>query len=124
MALLTPIQVGPDATGKITDLAAQLVAATGGGDSFYLTGQEVFVALNGSGGTITLTLSTVVAAAPDNYGIVNAAHDITLAIPAGKWGFWGGFTIPRFRDSNGNAQVTYSGVTTLTVGVLRIVQTT
>lgn len=123
MAALTTKFVGPNATGSITDLAAQLVAAAGGGDSFALTGKEIFIALNGSGGSITVTLSTVVAAAPDNYGVINAAHDITLVIPAGKWGLWGAFTVPRFRDANGNAQVTYSAVTTLTVGVFAIVQT-
>lgn len=118
MALITGIKLGPNA--GFTDLDAQLVAAAGGGDSFFLTGKEILVFSNQSGGTITITLSTVVAAVADNFGVTNAAHDITLAIPTLKRGIWGPFDVRRFADSSGNAQLTYSGVTSLTLGVFRV----
>lgn len=118
MALLTPKVLGPNA--GFTDLIAQLAAATGGGDSFYLTGREILIVNNGNGATCTVTISTVVAAAPDNYGVVNAAHDITLAIPTTKIGIWGAFSVFRFRDSSGNAQITYSVSASVTVGVFTV----
>ena len=118
MALLTPKVLGPNA--GFTDLIAQLVAVTAGGDSFYLTGREILVINNGNAATRTVTLSTVVASAPDNYGIVNAVHDITLAIPTTKIGIWGAFTIFRFRDGSGNAQLTYSVSATVTIGVFAV----
>lgn len=117
MALLTPINLGPNA--GFTDLDAQLVAVTGGGDSFFWTGREVLVINNQNGSTCTVTLSTVVAAVADNFGVVNAAHDITLAIPTTKRGIWGPFRGNQFRDANGNVQITYSVSTTVTIGVFR-----
>lgn len=121
MALIAGVNLGPNA--GFTDLIAQLAAANGGGDSFFMTGKEIVIFNNGSGGTITITLSTVVAAVPDNFGVTNAVHDITLAVPAGKIGIWGPAALNRFKDVNGNAQLTYSGVTTLTVGVFRVATT-
>ncbi len=114
MALLTGIAQGPDA-GNL-DILSLLVAANGGGDSFFMTGKEVLVVNNGSGGTITVTL----VAGPDNFGITNAAHNLTFAILAGKLCIIGPTSLFRFRDANGNCQITYSGVTSLTVGVFRI----
>ena len=121
MAVLTGLKLGPNA--GFTDMIAQLTAAAGGGDSFFMTGKEVVIFNNGSGGTITVTLSTVVAGVADNFGVTNAAHDITLAVPAGKIGMWGPSDLARFKDVNGNAQNTYSGVTSLTVGVFRVATT-
>lgn len=114
MALLTRIVQGPDA-GNL-DLLSLLVAAAGGGDSFFMTGKEVLVVNNGSGGTITVTL----VAGPDNFGVTNSAHNLTFAILAGKLCVIGPLSLFRFRDANGNVQITYSGVTTLTVGVLAV----
>jgi hypothetical protein len=122
MALLTGIAAGPDV--GITDLLAQLVAAAGGGDSFFMTGRDLLVVNNGGGGNITVTISTVVAAVADNFGVTNAAHDKAFTVNAGKLGILGPFSLFRFRDVNGNCQVTYSGVTTVTVGVLRVAPTT
>lgn len=118
MALLTGVAAGPDI--GIVDLIAGLVAATGGGDSFFMTGRDLLVVNNGGGGSITVTISTVVAAVPDNFGVTNAAHDKAFTVGAGKLAILGPFSLFRFKDANGNAQVTYSGVTTVTVGVLRV----
>jgi hypothetical protein len=114
MAQLTGQALGPDA--GIADLVAALTAAAGGGDSFILTGRDVFVANNASGGAITITFTAVA----DNFGVTNAVHNLTLVVNAGKIGVWGPGTLARFRDANGLLQVTYSGVTSLTVGVLRV----
>lgn len=113
MALLTPINLGPDA--GFTDLDAQLVAVAGGGDSFFWTGREILIVNNQNAGTCTVTLTAVA----DNFGIVNAVHNITLAIPTTKRGIWGPFNGNRFRDANGNVQITYSVSATVTIGVFR-----
>jgi hypothetical protein len=114
MALLTGIAQGPDA--GILDVIAGLAAAAGGGDSFFMTGKDVLLVNNGSGGTITVTLVAVA----DNFGVTNAAHNLTFAILAGKLCAIGPLTLARFKDANGLCQITYSGVTSLTVGVLRV----
>lgn len=114
MALLTPIQLAPDA-GTL-DIVAQLAAAAGGGDSYFGTGADLFVVKNGGGAPITVT---VTASGADNFGIVNVAHDLTRSVAAGAIAFIVASTLSRFRDSNGNVQITYSGVTTVTVGVFR-----
>lgn len=113
MAQLTGIALGPDA-GNL-DTLALLTAAAGGGDSFSMTGKDVLLINNGSGGTITVTLVAVA----DNFGITNAAHNLTFAILAGKLCSIGPTTLLRFRDANGLCQITYSAVTSLTIGVFR-----
>lgn len=113
MALLTPTNLGPDV--GFTDLDAQLVAVAGGGDSFYWTGREILVINNQNGSTCTVTLT----ANADNFGVTNAVHNITLAIPTTKRGLWGPFTGLRFKDVNGNVQITYSVSATVTIGVFR-----
>jgi hypothetical protein len=118
MALLTPKVLGPNA--GYTDLIAQLVAAGGAGDTFLLTGRDMFVVNNGNAGTCTVTFSTVNAAAPDNWGVINAAHDFVLAVPTLKIGIIGPVTIARFKDASGNCQVTYSVTSTVTVGVFTV----
>jgi hypothetical protein len=114
MAALTAIQLAPDA-GTL-DIIAQLVAAAGGGDSYFMTGADLLVVKNGGGGSITVTIT---ASGADNFGIVNTAHDITRTVAAGAVAFIVPSTMARFRDSNGNVQIAYSGVTTVTVGVFR-----
>lgn len=118
---LTPIAVGPNA--GIADLIALLSSATSTGDAFVGTGREVVIVQNGDGSPHTVTVSTVVGAggtgAADNWGVVNAAHDISQAIAAGKIGMLVPSTLTRFKDSNGLIQLTYDAVTSVKVGVFR-----
>lgn len=118
-ATLTAIKVGPNA--GLNDIIGQLVAATSTGDAWIIQGRELIVLNNASGAPITVTVSTTVGAGntgvPDNWGIVNAAHDVVLSVGAGKVGYIVASTVPRFRDSNNLAQITYSAVTSLTVGI-------
>lgn len=114
-ASLTPVSVGPNGTGKIADLvAATTQAAQAGGDAFTVQGKEVLVVLNGSGAPITVTVASVA----DNFGSVLSSHDITQAISAGKICVIGPLERSKFADANGLAQVTYSGVTSLTIKLL------
>lgn len=112
MAQLTKIILGPDA--GFTDLDAQLVAVAGGGDSFVIQGNEIVVVNNQNAGTCTVTFT---ASGADNFGIVNAAHNLTLAIPTTKRGIFMVSQVVRWRDANGLCQITYSVSSTVTIGV-------
>jgi hypothetical protein len=92
-------------------------AAAGGGDSFPNTGKEFFLAKNASGGAITITFD---APGTCSFGLAaNAAHDVAgaVAMTNGERIF-GPFPPAQFNDGNGRVQVTYSGVTSLTVAVV------
>lgn len=88
------------------------VAAAGGGDSFANDGATSLYVKNGSGAPITVTIP---AQAACNFGVSNAAHDIVRAVPAGAENRLGPFAPGLYNDANGRVQITYSGVTSLTV---------
>lgn len=112
MAVLTPQDV------VLTGLTEALVAAAGGGDSFDNNGQCVFVVNNGSGASITVTFDDPNTPNPGNAAQFNP--DVAVVIPAGQKRYIGPFPPFRFNDPNGRVNVTYSGVTSLTVGVTRL----
>ena len=110
MADLSLISV-PVATG-IIDVAAQAVAAAGGGDTAPVGPGRFLYVNNGSGGAITVTLATP--GKVSGLDITNPA----MAIAAGDHAI-----IPLtnvFRGTNGRAAITYSGVTTLTVAAFEL----
>lgn len=95
-------------------LDSQLVAATSGGDDCQ-TGAGVFLAVkNADSGPHTVTLAT-----PQTVDGDLAVADRTVTVAAGKVQF-----IPvtdRYRSTTtGRAAVTYDGVTSVTVAVIRI----
>lgn len=108
MAILTPT---PAARAGI-NLAG--VACSGGGDSFLNTGREVAVLVNASGSPITLTLVT------QDTVDGRAVADRTVSLAAGATVAVGPFPPGIYNDTGGYVQMTYSGVTTLTVTVLQV----
>ena len=89
-------------------------AAAGGGDQFALTDKnDIFWIKNGSGGSITVTFTTQ--ATTDGLAVA----DRTVAVPAGEDRAVSDLDPNVYRDSSGYCQVTYSGVTSLTVAALR-----
>lgn len=109
MATLTVSQLSPSGV-----VEAALVAAAGGGDQFTNNGKTYFKVTNGSGAPITVT---IVAQQTCDQGSV---HSIANAVAAGATEIMGPFS-SRYTDANGFCQVTYSGVTTLTVGAFALV---
>lgn len=93
-------------------------AAAGGGDSF-LPGSDTFVHVkNGSGAPITVTLVTPGFVAGDI-----PIADPTVSVPAGGERMIGPFPPGYFADpADGLADLTYSGVTSLTLAVLKLTQ--
>lgn len=97
----------------LTDLDAQLVAATNGDTCEVSTSNLFFVMKNADASSKTATITTP--------GSVNglAVADATLVVAAGKTGL-----IPLsmlFRGSTNRATVNYSATTSVTAGVIRLV---
>ncbi|HYE86260.1 MAG TPA: hypothetical protein VEA16_07885, partial [Vicinamibacterales bacterium] len=97
-------------------LTPSLAAAAGGGDSWQNTGREFLEVANGGGGSINVTIAAQ-AGACATYGVTNSAHDIVVAVGAGVTKRIGPIDPIAYNDANGRAQITYSGVTSVTVGV-------
>lgn len=97
-----------------TGLTPSYSAAAGGGDQFANSGKAMLHAKNGSGGSITITVNSQVNCSQ------GFDHDFAVAIPAGEERMIGPFPKSRFDDANGNVQITYSAVTSLTVAVIEV----
>ena len=88
-------------------------AANAGGDSFANTGDEIIHVKNGSGGAIDVTIVTQ--ATVDS----QAVADRVVNVPAGEERVIGPFPKATYNDSGDLVQLTYSGVTSLTVAVMK-----
>lgn len=86
-------------------------AAAGGGDSMANDGRTSVEVLNGGGAPITMT---AVATGPCSFG---ALHNQQFTIAAGERRLCGPFRQDRF---GGTLSLTYSAVTSVTVGARRI----
>lgn len=84
-----------------------------GGDGWLNDGATMFRCTNTSGSPITVTFN---AAGSCSFGF---DHDVAVTVPATTGDVWvGPFSTKRFNDSNGYVQLTYSGVTNLTIYAL------
>lgn len=93
-----------------------MVAAAAGGDSFPNSGYDEVVFANSGGGAITVTFAPQ---GTDNFGVSGTALQRQVTVPNGAVRFRvGTFNPAQFNDVNGRVQMTYSGVTGLTVAVL------
>lgn len=108
MAVLT-VQHTTGATGLVPTFGA----AAGGGDSFVNTSGAILKVKNGGGGSINVTITCQAAC---NLG-GTTVHNLVVAVAPsatpteiGPFGF-------NYNDANGSVQITYSGVTSVTVAV-------
>lgn len=102
-------------------LEETFVAAAGGGDFFQNNEADVFLHVkndDASDTTITVTAQDVVQAVP-GFGDLTKA-DAVVVVTAGEERMIGPFPKQAFNDSAGDVQVTYSGVTSLTVAAVRL----
>jgi hypothetical protein len=104
---LTPTQI---TRAGIVDT---LSAANVDGNYFANTGREWIEVLNGSGGSINVIFAGV------TDGITVATLK-TIAVAAGVRKKIGPFPSTPYSDADGRVQVTYSAVTTVTVGVFYV----
>lgn len=92
------------------------VAAAAGGDKMPNTGKEILVITNASVGAITLSFPFAARAAVD--GVAPAAK--TAVVGAGATVIAGPFPPEQYNNASEQVDITYSGVTTLTVQAVRV----
>jgi hypothetical protein len=109
MAILTVQKIVPGGLEP-----AALAAAAGGGDSFQNTGNE-FVEINN--GDVSDKTVTVEAQQNCNFGVDSNDHNHAVVVTAGERRLIGPFPTDKYNDANGRVQLTYSAVTSVTVGV-------
>ena len=114
MATLTPLS--PSISGGTFSPAS----AAAGGDQFANPrGTALLYVKNGGGSSINVTLTAQITTRPADgaYPSMTVANNV-VAVAAGAEKVIG--PIPSaFNDGNGNVQVTYSAVTSVTVGVVQ-----
>jgi hypothetical protein len=103
MALISPITSGSAVTYQSAD---------GDGDHYRASSQARLHIRNGGGAPITLTVHSQLACSQ------GSTHDTTAVIGAGTDEILGPYDAARYADADGFVQLTYSGVTSLTVTVI------
>lgn len=95
------------------DISAGAVAADVAGDSWANSGNQMAAIINGGIGSVTVTLPYQIqfdGGTPTNK---------TLAIPAGHTAIVGPFSPAYYNDTNGRANITYSGVSSVSIYVFQ-----
>jgi hypothetical protein len=89
-------------------------SCAGGGDEFVNSGREFIHIKNGhtSPQTVTVNSQTVCSQGFD--------HDAAVAVTNAEDRIIGPFPKSRFDDANGKVQLTYSGVTALTIAIVQV----
>ena len=101
-----------------TAAAITTTSASSGGDTWANTGSEFLYIKNGGGEAVTVTITAQITSVESTtYGTLTKS-DVTTSVAAGTSVVLGGFSTASFNDTNGEANITYSGVTSVTVGVL------
>lgn len=115
MATLTVKNLG---TVGDLDIDTTLTAAASGGDQFTYTPRTALIVKNGSGGSITVTVTAQqTSTTKSGYGDVTKAN-FTATIAAGDY-FISPFFEQALKDTNGFVQVTYSSHTSVEVGAFK-----
>lgn len=109
MATLTPQRADFDG------LTPVFSAASAGGDEFPWAQQTVLYVKNGDASPHTVTIASQYTARP---GLTPTDVEVTVA--AGEEAIIGGLTRDGFRDTDGNVQVTYDAVTSVTVAAITV----
>lgn len=107
MAILATVQ--PTFAGVL--LGA--VAAAGGGDKFLNDGSVLFYVKNGGGSAVTVTVEA--SGMPGGLSLTDPA----ISVAAGAEKIAGPFNPTLFNDATGYVNVTYSGVTSVTVSPIK-----
>lgn len=93
-------------------------AANGGGDTFVPDKDTFLHVKNGGGGAITVTVVT-----PRSDAIGNVIADNAVSVTNGQERMIGPFPYEHYADpSTGVANISYSGVASVTVGAFRVVE--
>ncbi|MGV8164646.1 MAG: hypothetical protein ACLKAK_07300 [Alkaliphilus sp.] len=96
-------------------IAPTYVAAAVGGNQFVNNGRVFAHVKNGGTGAITVTINSI---RPCNQGF---DHDETVSVSAAGEKMVGPFELGRFNNPEQLTSLTYSGVTTVTIGVFSLI---
>lgn len=100
-------------------IVPSFAAAAGGGDKVRPGNHTYLAVVNGGGGSITVTIDDPNSLNPGNAAAFNP--DLSVAVAAGATKYIGPLTATRFRNSSdGLVAVSYSGVTSVTVGAFSV----
>lgn len=94
-------------------------AASAGGDEFSNDGRKFLVIYNGDASSTDVTITAQNTSFEDERYGNSVKEDQTLTVSAGNTAIMGPFPTKAFNDSNNNAQVTYTSVTSLEVAVVK-----
>lgn len=100
------------ATAAVTGTAYTAAAAAGGGDVFPNDGNTRIVVTNGGGSSINVTVT------PQNTVNGLSLSAVVVAVAAGASKVIGPFPPQYFNNLSGQVVLTYSAVTSVTVGVI------
>lgn len=98
----------------LTGLEPSYDAGAAGGDEFVNGGNTFIHVKNGHTSAQTVTVDSQ---AKCSQGF---DHDAAVSVPASGERMIGPFAKDRFNDADGKVQISYSGVTSLTIAVIRI----
>lgn len=98
----------------LTGLAPSYDAAAAGGDEFVNSGRVFIHVKNGGGSSVDVTVDSQT---PCSQGY---DHDAVVAVGAGAEKMIGPFPKDRFNDTSGKVQVTYSGVSSVTIAAIEL----
>ena len=121
MATITVRDSDEDGVELFKSGTASPINCSSGGDEFVNTGEEIVFINNGSGGALTVTFAKTsdTDIIDPIFGKVTKAN-VATAVGAGKTVAFGPFPIGGFNDANSKVQITYSGVTSLTIDVVKV----
>lgn len=94
-------------------VAPTYAAATSGGDQFANDGATM-LHVKAAAATVTVTIASQVACSQ------GSTHNKTVVVSSTGEQMIGPFDVARYSDANGRVQVTYSQVTSVTVGVFQL----
>jgi hypothetical protein len=97
-------------------LTPTFAAATSTGDSFANNGSTFLYVKNGHTAAQSVTVDSQYAPLP----VGTAQSDAVVSVAAGGEALIGPFPTRSFNDADGLVQVTYSGVTALTVAAIKV----
>lgn len=98
----------------LTGIKPTYVTASAGGDDFENSGRVFLHVKNEHTGPQTITINSL------RICDLGYDHDAVVTIPAGEERLIGPFPRFRFNDPNGKVQVSYSGVTALTIAAIEL----
>ena len=94
--------------------------AAEGGDKWDNNGNQQILLKNGSGGSVTITVTTQVTSFESSqYGDATKSNT-TLAVAAGQLAILGPFNVSAYNDVDGYCNISYSATTSVEVAIFEI----